>query len=313
MRSCECKKRLRLKQTIKTDNPEEDYAEGEPDDPYGPEDESLASITQKGEIQWIHCPVSPVTTAWANPESCENSSPLPPFEYFKNYVPDEMFELMANMTNFYAVQKQTQSFKSASVYEMQALVGQYLAMGALKFPRVQISGMAYDVIIYQGSKTKISPQNKTRLGYGAAVILQLCQRMNPPNHKLFFDNYFTTYNLLEVQIHAAGTARVNRFANPPLKLDKEMSKSLFGISGIISFIAALKLHRLTERVANFPENVFQFVTLEEHYGFSFWLCVASTATHGANFLVVAITGIRFPKVKIKKAEEPTVTADDLLY
>ncbi|KAK6493831.1 clarin-2-like [Huso huso] len=88
---------------------------------------------------------------------------------------------------------------------------------------------------------------------------------------------------------------------------------LFGISGIISFIAALKLHRLTERVANFPENVFQFVTLEEHYGFSFWLCVASTATHGANFLVVAITGIRFPKVKIKKAEEPTVTADDLLY
>ncbi|MGH0135401.1 UNVERIFIED_CONTAM: hypothetical protein FKN15_016945 [Acipenser sinensis] len=88
---------------------------------------------------------------------------------------------------------------------------------------------------------------------------------------------------------------------------------LFGVFGIISFITALKLHRLTERVANFPENVFQFVTLEEHYGFSFWLCVASAAAHGANFLIVAITGIHFPKVKTKKPEEPTVTADDLLY
>ncbi|XP_006629236.2 clarin-2 [Lepisosteus oculatus] len=88
---------------------------------------------------------------------------------------------------------------------------------------------------------------------------------------------------------------------------------LFGVFGVVSFIAALKLHHLTERVANFRENVFQFIILEEHYDFSFWLCVASTATHGANFIVVAISGIHFPKVQTKKPEEPTVTAEDLLY
>ncbi|RXM99185.1 PiggyBac transposable element-derived protein 1 [Acipenser ruthenus] len=57
---------------------------------------------------------------------------------------------------------------------------------------------------------------------------QLSQRIQTPNHKLFFDNFFTTYNALEVlaekKIHVAGTARVCRFAKPPLKTDKEMSK-----------------------------------------------------------------------------------------
>lgn len=47
-----------------------------------------------------------------------------------------------------------------------------------------------------------------------------------------FDNYFTTYNVLEVlaekKIHAAGKARLCRFANPPLKADKEMSKKMQG-------------------------------------------------------------------------------------
>ena len=54
------------------------------------------------------------------------------------------------------------------------------------------------------------------------------QRIQAPNHKLFFDNFFTTYNVLEVlaekKIHAAGTARVCRFAKSPLQTDKEMSK-----------------------------------------------------------------------------------------
>jgi len=46
--------------------------------------------------------------------------------------------------------------------------------------------------------------------------------------RLFFDNYFTTFNLLEVllakKIFAAGTAPVNRFADPPLKSDKILAK-----------------------------------------------------------------------------------------
>ncbi|KAL2089767.1 hypothetical protein ACEWY4_014455 [Coilia grayii] len=78
------------------------------------------------------------------------------------------------------------------------------------------SGLAYDFLIYQGATTELSDQSNPE------------SRIQNPNHKLFFDNFFTTYNVLEVlsgkNIQAAGTARVCRFANPPLKADKEMSK-----------------------------------------------------------------------------------------
>ncbi len=90
------------------------------------------------------------------------------------------------------------------------------------------SGLAYDFLIYQGATTELSERSKKVLGHGASVVTHLCQRIQTPNHKIFFDNYFTTYNLLEVlaekKIHAAGTAWLSRFANPPLKADKEMSK-----------------------------------------------------------------------------------------
>ncbi|XP_036372344.1 clarin-2 [Megalops cyprinoides] len=88
---------------------------------------------------------------------------------------------------------------------------------------------------------------------------------------------------------------------------------LFGVFAIVCFIAAMKHHRLTERVANFKEDIFQFVILEEDYAFSFWLCVASAATHGVNFIVVAMSKIHLPKIQTKKPEVPTVTAEDLLY
>lgn len=65
-------------------------------------------------------------------------------------------------------------------------------------------------------------------GTAAGVVYHLSQRITEVNHKLYFDNYLTTYNLLEPlaerKIHAAGTARVSRFAKPPLQSDKEMAK-----------------------------------------------------------------------------------------
>lgn len=62
------------------------------------------------------------------------------------------------------------------------------------------------------------------------MVYHLSQCITGANHKLYFDNYFTTYNILELlaekKIHAAGTARVCRFANPPLQSDKVMAKKL---------------------------------------------------------------------------------------
>ncbi|XP_039398477.1 clarin-2 [Mauremys mutica] len=86
----------------------------------------------------------------------------------------------------------------------------------------------------------------------------------------------------------------------------------FTALAVASFIAAVKLHRLTERIANFQENVFQFVILEEQYESSIWLCVASATSHVVNLLLIAISGVRFPEFKTK-TEEATVTAEDIMY
>uniref|UniRef100_A0A672KMJ0 Clarin-2-like n=1 Tax=Sinocyclocheilus grahami TaxID=75366 RepID=A0A672KMJ0_SINGR len=83
--------------------------------------------------------------------------------------------------------------------------------------------------------------------------------------------------------------------------------------GFACFLAAIQCHRLTEHVANYRESLFTLVILEENLGFSFWLCVASAVTHGANILVVASSKIHLPKIQTKKPEEPTVTGDDFLY
>ncbi|XP_055102348.1 clarin-2 [Symphalangus syndactylus] len=81
---------------------------------------------------------------------------------------------------------------------------------------------------------------------------------------------------------------------------------------IASFLAAVKFHDLTERIANFQEKLFQFVVVEEQYEESFWICVASASAHAANLVVVAISQIPLPEIKTK-IEEATVTAEDILY
>lgn len=90
------------------------------------------------------------------------------------------------------------------------------------------SGIPYDLMVYQGSTTPINEGWVKTIGFGSAVVLQLTQRIprNKVGHKLFFDNYFPSYQLFEMlkknKIDAAGTIRVNRFANPPLPSMKEM-------------------------------------------------------------------------------------------
>ncbi|XP_006872548.1 PREDICTED: clarin-2 [Chrysochloris asiatica] len=81
---------------------------------------------------------------------------------------------------------------------------------------------------------------------------------------------------------------------------------------ISSFMASVKFHDLTTRIANFQEKLFQFVVVEEQYEESFWICVASASAHAANLVMVAISQIPLPEIQIK-IEEATVTAEDILY
>lgn len=57
----------------------------------------------------------------------------------------------------------------------------------------------------------------------------LCQRVPTSNHKLYFDNYFTTCNLLEIltdkKILAAGTVESTVLLTPPLETEKQIKRT----------------------------------------------------------------------------------------
>lgn len=58
--------------------------------------------------------------------------------------------------------------------------------------------------------------------------MKLTENVKPRRHYLYFDNYFSSYNLFHAldkkDVYAAGTVSVNRFVKPPLLSDKEMVK-----------------------------------------------------------------------------------------
>jgi hypothetical protein len=105
--------------------------------------------------------------------------------------------------------------------------------GIKVFVLAGVSGYPYDFILYQGSKTEIPPQFKP-FGSGAAIVIHLSERLQSSGHNIYFDNYFSSYQLFEVMSekkqNAIGTIRVNRFKNPPFKTDKEMKKEGRGAS-----------------------------------------------------------------------------------
>lgn len=90
------------------------------------------------------------------------------------------------------------------------------------------SGLAYDFICYQGDSTEFDRTILANFGLGATVVLHLTNRINRSGHKLFFDNYFSTFPLYQIlaqkKIYAAGTIRIDRFAKPPFKSDADMRK-----------------------------------------------------------------------------------------
>lgn len=88
------------------------------------------------------------------------------------------------------------------------------------------SGLVYDFLLYQGSSTELDEMEKKVFGLGGAVVTKLVQRIDVPNIQLYFDNFFSNYNVLQFLrhkfIYATCTARKDRFKKPPFTSDKEM-------------------------------------------------------------------------------------------
>jgi len=89
------------------------------------------------------------------------------------------------------------------------------------------SGIVYNMILYQGMSTNINEELQKNFGLGGAIVVCLTQNISENRHFLYFDNFFSSYNLfyalLQKQIYAAGTVRLNRFFQPPMMPDKQIS------------------------------------------------------------------------------------------
>ncbi|XP_046399947.1 piggyBac transposable element-derived protein 3-like [Ischnura elegans] len=80
-----------------------------------------------------------------------------------------------------------------------------------------------------GDKYKTNINNGENLGLGEKVVLDLLSVVQfPGEHKLFFDNFFTSHSLLcilgERGYFGTGTVRESRIAKCPLPASKEISK-----------------------------------------------------------------------------------------
>lgn len=123
------------------------------------------------------------------------------------------------------------------------------------FCRSSSTGFIHDMLLYQGSSTffNVSLSSKEQsLLLGAKVVLTLSRTIDEPQHSvLFFDNFFTNYDLIqlmkaELDIHCVGTVRANRSggANGFLKEDKILSKEKRGAIDYCSSegVIAVKWH-----------------------------------------------------------------------
>ncbi|XP_050834020.1 clarin-1 isoform X1 [Serinus canaria] len=94
-----------------------------------------------------------------------------------------------------------------------------------------------------------------------------------------------------------------------------ISPSLSGSCGcliMILFSSEVKIHHLSEKIANFKEGTFTFKTHSEQFANSFWTILVCSLVHFLNALLIRFAGFEFPFSKSK--ESGTITgAVDLMY
>lgn len=107
------------------------------------------------------------------------------------------------------------------------------------------SGLLYDFLLFQGPNTEFEPDLLSKFGQLPAIVLQFAiNNLLAEPHYLFYDNFFSSYNLLEalqdLQVKAGGTIQVVRFGRinkkkktntrPPFRDEKELKATGRGTS-----------------------------------------------------------------------------------
>ncbi|XP_047101017.1 piggyBac transposable element-derived protein 3-like [Schistocerca piceifrons] len=96
------------------------------------------------------------------------------------------------------------------------------------------SGIVHDFLLYQGATTELNTPCCKKFGLSPAVVLGFSVPLSKgKGHKLYFDNFFSSYHLFQLLksqgINAAGTVRQNRFGkNLLFSDDKTIMKQTRG-------------------------------------------------------------------------------------
>uniref|UniRef100_A0A2R8N5P5 Clarin 1 n=1 Tax=Callithrix jacchus TaxID=9483 RepID=A0A2R8N5P5_CALJA len=81
---------------------------------------------------------------------------------------------------------------------------------------------------------------------------------------------------------------------------------------MILFASEVKIHHLSEKIANYKEGTYVYKTQSEKYAISFWVIFICFSVHFLNGLLIRLAGFQFPFAKSKDSETTNVAAD-LMY
>ncbi|XP_019358638.1 PREDICTED: clarin-1 [Gavialis gangeticus] len=125
--------------------------------------------------------------------------------------------------------------------------------------------------------------------------------------------------LIVFALIGTGFFMYNAFGNPYETLHGPVGLYLWsfiswscGCLIMILFSSEVKIHHLSEKIANYKEGNFIFKTNSEQFSNSFWIILVCSLVHFLNVLLIRLAGFDFPFSKSKDSE--TVTgAVDLMY
>nr|XP_012292578.1 clarin-1 isoform X1 [Aotus nancymaae] len=90
------------------------------------------------------------------------------------------------------------------------------------------------------------------------------------------------------------------------------AKGSCGCLVMILFASEVKIHHLSEKIANYKEETYVYKTQSEKYAISFWVIFICFFVHFLNGLLIRLAGFQFPFAKSKDSETTNVAAD-LMY
>ena len=115
----------------------------------------------------------------------------------------------------------------------QFMRGKPIRFGYKLWAACGVSGYCYNFDLYCGKKGSRNDDNDDGLLLGTKVVLRMLEPVKVPNsHSVFFDNFFTGYDLLvhlrNLGYQATGTVRENRLSKCPLQPANIMKKEKRG-------------------------------------------------------------------------------------